>query len=82
MTTAMNSGTGRDVDDVEGSTAAGCEILTADQDRWRAFSNAAWSTALGHTWYDAAVMFEKALELAVARAARGEVSGGRLSQSG
>jgi glycosyltransferase involved in cell wall biosynthesis len=64
-----------DVGDAAGLAAACCRLLTAGEEEWRRFSNAAFLTATRYTWDDATVLFEKALELAVTRACRGEIAG-------
>lgn len=68
-----------DVDDVPGLATACCRLLTAGEDEWRKFSDAALATTTRFTWEEATVLFEKALSEACARAARGEIAGGRRS---
>src|SRR3569623_678675 len=63
--------------DSEGLAAATTKLLTGGKENWQQFSDAALATANGYTWDDAAALFEKAAELAVERAARGEIDGGR-----
>jgi len=63
--------------DAEGLAAATTGLLTGGKENWQQFSDAALATANGYTWDDAAALFEKAAELAVERAARGEIDGGR-----
>src|SRR3569623_1003680 len=66
-----------EIGDAEGLAAATTGLLTGGKENWQQFSDAALATANGYTWDDAAALFEKAAELAVERAARGEIDGGR-----
>jgi glycosyltransferase involved in cell wall biosynthesis len=66
-----------DIGDAASLAAFSCRLLTADEQEWRRFSDAALLTATSYSWDDATVLFEKALELAITRASRGEIAGGR-----
>jgi glycosyltransferase involved in cell wall biosynthesis len=57
-----------DVGDAEALGARLIDVLSLPDDAWRAMSDAAWTTAQGYSWDDAATLFEQALERAVARA--------------
>jgi len=70
-----------DIGDAEGLAKAATQLLTGGQQTWQQFSDAALATATGYSWDDATVLFEQAAELAVARAARGEIAGGRRAAS-
>ena len=52
-------------------------VLALPDPDWRRMSDAAYEAVRGYTWADAAVRFERGLEVAIERAARGEVAGGR-----
>lgn len=68
-----------DVDDVAG-LAKGVEwLLSRSDEEWRAVSANAYATAIKGSWQDSAKLFERALERACQRAARGEI-GGRSSE--
>lgn len=54
-----------DVGDVASLADHVVEVLSLDPTRWRAFSDAAYQTAIGYTWDDAAALFESALQRAV-----------------
>jgi glycosyltransferase involved in cell wall biosynthesis len=58
-------------------------VLNLPEDRWKLMSEAAYQTATRFTWDDAATLFEQALELAIQRNNRGELSegGATLSQA-
>ncbi len=71
-----------DVGDVGGLAEASSRLLTAGEEEWKKFSDAAFATATQYTWEDAAALFEAALELAISRAARGEIAGGQPHLSG
>jgi glycosyltransferase involved in cell wall biosynthesis len=62
--------------DAEGLAEAARGLLTGGQEAWRRCSDAALATATNYSWDDATVLFEQAAELAIARAARGEIAGG------
>jgi glycosyltransferase involved in cell wall biosynthesis len=66
-----------DVGDAAGLATACCRLLTAGEETWKKFSDAAFMTATSYTWDDATVLFENELELAISRAAQGEIAGGR-----
>jgi hypothetical protein len=51
-------------------------VLTSSPDRWQELSDASHETATAYTWDDATERFERALEYAIERAARGEIAGG------
>jgi glycosyltransferase involved in cell wall biosynthesis len=51
-------------------------VLKAPEAEWRRMSDAAHATAQKYTWDEATDKFERALYLAVDRAARGEIAGG------
>jgi glycosyltransferase involved in cell wall biosynthesis len=65
--------------DAQGLAEAATRLLTGGEENWKRFSDAALATATGYTWDDATARFEAALQTAVARAARGEIRGGRKS---
>lgn len=63
-----------DVDDVSG-LAQGVEwVLSRSDEEWRNLSTNAYSTASAGSWDESAKMFEKALEHACRRTARGELA--------
>jgi glycosyltransferase involved in cell wall biosynthesis len=68
-----------DIGDAAGLAEASCRLLSAGNHEWSRFSDAALLTATRYTWDDATVLFENALNLAVSRAAQGEIAGGRQS---
>jgi glycosyltransferase involved in cell wall biosynthesis len=64
-----------DIDDVPG-LARGIEwVLSRSEGDWRTLSANAYATASSGSWEESAKLFEKALEHACRRAARGEVGG-------
>jgi glycosyltransferase involved in cell wall biosynthesis len=65
--------------DALGLAEAATRLLTGGEENWKRFSDAALATATGYSWDDATALFEAALQTAVARAARGEIRGGRKS---
>jgi len=69
-----------DVDDVD-ELARGVEwVLTRSKEVWENLSENALATVAGSSWEASADLFEKALEHARERAARGEIAGGRRDQ--
>ena len=65
-----------DIDDVRG-LADGVEwVLSRGDEEWRSLSANALATASAGSWQESAKLFEKALEHACMRAARGEILGG------
>ena len=54
-----------EVHDIDALTAHTIDVLSMSGDRWHAMSQAAYETATGYTWDDAASRFEKALLAAV-----------------
>jgi glycosyltransferase involved in cell wall biosynthesis len=62
------------VDDVQGLADHLVTVLGATPERWQQMSDAALATAMGYTWDDATVLFERALETAVQRRQRGEIA--------
>lgn len=58
--------------DPEAMAGALLDIVRLPEPRWRALSDAAWATASGYTWEDAADRFEAALRAAVERGAPGK----------
>ncbi len=54
-----------EVHDIDTLTAHTIDVLSMSADRWHAMSQAAYETATGYTWDDAASRFEKALLAAV-----------------
>ncbi|MEX2081493.1 MAG: glycosyltransferase family 4 protein, partial [Dehalococcoidia bacterium] len=63
----------RDVDQLAHHAA---HVLTLPNEAWVAMSQAAHERAHRYTWDDATTLFERALEHAVERAARGQIAGG------
>ena len=49
-------------------------VLKLPEDKWKQMSDAAYRTATRFTWDDATDMFERALEFAIERSKRGELS--------
>jgi len=49
-------------------------VLNLSQEQWQQMSDAAYRTATRFTWDDATDLFEQALELAIERNRRGELS--------
>ena len=64
-----------DVKDVDALADRVLRVLRLPQEEWRQLSDAAYQTATRFTWDDATDLFEKALELAIERNTRGELSG-------
>ncbi len=67
------------VDTGDSDGLAGCvqKVLSMTDDAWRRMSEAALATAQRFNWRVAGERFERALELAVQRAARSEIAGNR-----
>ena len=64
-----------DIDDQAG-IAAGVEwVLSRNDQEWRNLSENAYATATAGSWDESTAMFERALEHACRRAARGEIAG-------
>jgi glycosyltransferase involved in cell wall biosynthesis len=61
------------VDDVDGLAKHLVEILKAPAERWQGVSQAAWDTAHGYSWDDAAARMELAFERALERRRLGEI---------
>jgi len=68
-----------EIGDSAGLAEAACKVLMGGEETWKQLSDAALATATNYTWDDAAALFEAAAEKAIARAARGEIAGGRPS---
>lgn len=66
-----------DVKDVGSLADRALRVLNLPQEQWKRMSESAYSTAIRYTWDDATDLFEKALELAIDRSQRGELSDGR-----
>jgi glycosyltransferase involved in cell wall biosynthesis len=64
-------------EDPEDMAAAIERLLLLSDTKWRAMSDAAHATATRYNWDDATDQFERALGIAIERAARGDVAGGR-----
>jgi glycosyltransferase involved in cell wall biosynthesis len=64
-----------DIDDVDELTKGIEWVLTRNDEEWRTLSQNAHATASAKSWQDSARLFEKALEHAQMRAARGEIQG-------
>jgi glycosyltransferase involved in cell wall biosynthesis len=63
-----------DVKDVDALADRVLRVLSLPEEEWRKMSDAAYRTATRFTWDDATDLFEKALELAIERNRRGELS--------
>jgi glycosyltransferase involved in cell wall biosynthesis len=64
-----------DIDDVSG-VARGVEwVLSRSETEWRDLSSNAYVTSTAGSWHESAKLFEKALEHACYRSARGEIAG-------
>lgn len=63
-----------DVKDVDGLADRVLRVLSLPEEEWQKMSDAAYRTATRFTWDDATDLFEKALELAIVRNRRGELS--------
>lgn len=63
-------------DDAEAMARAIELFASMPNEAWKAMSAAALRTATSFTWDDAAALFERGLQRAVERAARGEIAGG------
>jgi glycosyltransferase involved in cell wall biosynthesis len=68
-----------DVDDVSALAGAVEWVLQQPDEAWRTLSSNAFETVAGSSWDVSAAMFEKALVNAQARASRGEIAGGSIS---
>lgn len=68
-----------DVGDVAGLSDAACLVLLASETRWRQMSDAAYEAARRNGLDDAVAAYERALYIAVERACRGEIDGGRIA---
>lgn len=64
-----------DVGDAAALADRAIRVLRLPEDRWRWMSDAARQTATRFSWDDATALFEQALERAVERTRRGELSG-------
>jgi glycosyltransferase involved in cell wall biosynthesis len=64
------------VDDAPALADRLVRVLQTSEDQWRRMSDAAYATAGKYTWDEATDTFERALFLAIERAARGEIAGG------
>lgn len=62
-----------DVRDVDAFADRTLRVLNLPQEEWKRMSEAAYRTATRYTWDDATDLFERALELAIARKRRGEL---------
>lgn len=60
-----------DIEDVDAMAEKAISILTGPVEDWDRMSDAAWGTVSSYTWSDAAAMFERAFETAIAKAAKG-----------
>lgn len=65
-----------DVKDVDALANRVLRVLNLSQEQWQQMSDAAYRTATRFTWDDATDQFEQALELAIERNKRGELSVG------
>lgn len=63
-----------DVKDVDALAERVLHVLNLPEERWKRMSDAAYLTATRFTWDDATDLFEKALELAIDRNRRGELT--------
>lgn len=63
-----------DVKDVDALADRALRVLSLPEEEWQKMSDAACRTATRFTWDDATDLFEKALELAIERNRRGELS--------
>lgn len=70
-----------EVGDAKGLADRALHVLSLAQEEWRRMSNAAYHTASRYTWDDATDLFEKSLELALARRERGELQPERQALS-
>lgn len=65
-----------EVGDVDGLAASACQVLLGGEEPWRRLSDAAYASARRHGWDAATLLYERALEIAMIRAGRGEIAGG------
>lgn len=65
-----------DVGDIDGLALNARRVLLSGEASWRRLSDAAYASAQQRGWDDATLSYEQALETAIARASRGEISGG------
>ena len=63
-----------EVKNVEALADRVLRVLKLPEDKWKQMSDAAYRTATRFTWDDATDMFERALEFAIERSKRGELS--------
>jgi glycosyltransferase involved in cell wall biosynthesis len=64
-----------DVDDVQGLADGLESVLTLPEEQWRTMSANALATVADASWAASATLFERALQRACERAARGEIAG-------